>query len=119
MKTILKTVAFVFLLHSCFGLSLVMGQEKLITKFEAEGPTQPVKFDRSQFRGAVKVTFDLIPTTMSFDLPWTYAMVNQQGVKFSTLAAETYDPRDFDGTGEAWHHSNPAWIDRGAMFVHG
>lgn len=69
-----------------------MGQEN--SKFEATGPTQPVKFDNSQFRGAVKVTFDLIPTTMSFDLPWTYAMVNQQGVRFSTLAAETYDPRD-------------------------
>jgi hypothetical protein len=78
-----------------------MGQENLSTKFETTGPTQPVKFDNSQFRGAVKVTFDLIPTTMSFDLPWTYAMVNQKGVRFSTLAAETYDPRDFDGTGGA------------------
>lgn len=85
-------MALVSLLHSCFGLLLVMGQEN--SKFEATGPTQPVKFDNSQFRGAVKVTFDLIPTTMSFDLPWTYAMVNQQGVRFSTLAAETYDPRD-------------------------
>jgi hypothetical protein len=101
MNTILKTVTVVFLLSSCLGLSVVMGQENLSTKFEATGPTQPVKFDRSQFRGAVKVTFDLIPTTMSFDLPWTYAMVNQQGVRFSTLAAETYDPRDFDGTGGA------------------
>jgi hypothetical protein len=70
-------------------------------KFEATGPTQPVKLDRSQFRGAVKVTFDLLPTSMSFDLPWNYCMVTQNGIKFSTLAAETYDPRDFDGTGGA------------------
>ena len=95
MNSILKTITIVFLLSSCLGISVVMGQDNVSTKFEATGPTQPIKFDRSQFRGAVKVTFDLIPTTMSFDLPWTYAMVNQQGVRFSTLAAETYDPRDF------------------------
>jgi len=70
-------------------------------KFEAKGPTRPVKFDRSQFTGAVTVTFDLLPTTMSFDLPWSYCMVNQNGTKFSTLAAETYDPRHFGGTGGA------------------
>src|SRR5210317_1537236 len=99
MKIILKTMTLVMLLISCLSLTAVMGQENSGAKFEAIGPTHPVKFDRTQFRGAVKVTFDLIPTTMSFDLPWTYAMVNQQGVRFSTLAAETYDPRDFDGTG--------------------
>jgi hypothetical protein len=70
-------------------------------KFAATGPTQPVKMERSQFKGAVKVTFDLLPTSMSFDLPWNYCMVTQNGIKFSTLAAETYDPRDFAGTGGA------------------
>jgi hypothetical protein len=99
MNAILKKLTLVFLLISFLGLSMVMGQENSGSKFEATGPTQPVKFDNSQFKGAVKVTFDLIPTIMSFDLPWTYAMVNRQGVRFSTLAAETYDPRDFDGSG--------------------
>ena len=66
MNIIFRTVTLMLLIN-CLGLSVVMGQENLSTKFEAKGPTQPVKFDRSQFRGAVKVTFDLIPTTMSFD----------------------------------------------------
>jgi hypothetical protein len=69
-------------------------------KFEAVGPTHPVK-QQSREVGAVKVTFDLIPTTMSFDLPWTYCMVTQNNLKFANFAAETYDPRDFDGTGGA------------------
>ena len=64
-------------------------------KFAATGPAQPVKLDRSQFKGAVKVTFDLLPTSMSFDLPWYFCMVTQNGIKFSTLAAETYDATRF------------------------
>lgn len=76
-------------------------KEKVKTTFEAKGPTHPVKINPRQFKGAVQVTFDLIPTTMSFDLPWYYCMVTQNGIRFSTLAAETYDPRNFDGTGGA------------------
>jgi len=70
-------------------------------KFTAVGSSKPVKLERSQHKGAVQVFFDLLPTSMSFDLPWNYCMVTQNGIKFSTLAAETYDPRDFDGTGGA------------------
>ncbi|MHC4255086.1 MAG: hypothetical protein ACYSUL_05630, partial [Planctomycetota bacterium] len=70
-------------------------------KFEAKGPTQPVKLDRSQLKGAVQVSFDLQPTSMTFDLPWNYCMVAENGLKVSYFAAETYDPRDFDGTGGA------------------
>ncbi len=67
-------------------------------KFEAIGPKYPVKQKPSEI-GAVRVNFDLLPTTMSFDLPWTYCMVTENNIKLSNLAAETYDPRDFDGTG--------------------
>ena len=89
---------------SMVSLSAVLAGQKTDSKpreFKAVGPTQPVKLQRSQFKGAIKVSFDLLPTSMSFDLPWNYCMVTQNGIKFSTLAAETYDPRDFDGTGGA------------------
>jgi hypothetical protein len=69
-------------------------------KFEAEGPVFPVK-QKPQEVGAVKVSFDLLPTTMSFDLPWRYCMVTENNIKVANFAAETYDPRDFDGTGGA------------------
>ena len=38
---------------------------------------------------------------MSFDLPWTYFMITENNIKFANYAAETYDPRDFEGTGGA------------------
>jgi len=70
-------------------------------KFAATGPAQPMKLAPDQFKGAVKVTFDLQPTSMSFDLPWNYCMVTENGLKLSNLAAETYDPREFHATGGA------------------
>jgi hypothetical protein len=100
----LTLAACVMMLGSTFIVPAAYAQgseAKANKKFEATGPIQPVKLERSQFKGAVKVTFDLLPTTMSFDLPWNYCMVTQNGIKFSTLAAETYDPRDFAGTGGA------------------
>ena len=89
------------------GLALSIGfvctnpAASALSAFEAIGPTEPVKLDRSEMKGAIKVTFDLLPTSMSFDLPWNYCMVMEDGIKFSNFAAETYDPRDFDGTGGA------------------
>jgi hypothetical protein len=69
-------------------------------KFEAVGPTQPEKRPPRE-KGTIKVTFDLMPTTMSFDLPWTYCMVTENNIKFANFAAETYDPRKFYATGGA------------------
>jgi hypothetical protein len=86
---------------ACASTGVKPEEKNVSRKFAATGPRQPVKLERSQFKGAVKVSFDLLPTTMSFDLPWNYCMVTPNGIKFSTLAAETYDPRDFDGTGGA------------------
>jgi hypothetical protein len=97
MKVIFKSLAGLFFLCSVMCVSQAIAQQNI--KFEAKGPTSPINIDPDKFRGAIQVSFDMLPTTMSFDLPWTYAMVNQKGVRFSTLAAETYDPRDFDGTG--------------------
>jgi hypothetical protein len=74
-------------------------ESRVSRRFEAKGPSQPVRLDRSQLDDAITVSFDLLPTSMSFDLPWNYCMVTENGIKVSNFAAETYDPRDFDGTG--------------------
>jgi len=86
---------------ACAATAAKSGEKAVTGQFKAIGPTQPVKLERSQLKGAVKVSFDLLPTSMSFDLPWNYCMVAENGLKVSYFAAETYDPRDFDGTGGA------------------
>ena len=68
-------------------------------EFAATGPAKETKLEAAQFLGAVKVSFDLLPTTMSFDLPWHFCSVSENGLKFAHFAAETYDPREWDGTG--------------------
>ncbi len=45
--------------------------------FAATGPAKEIKLPPAQFFGAVKVTFDLLPTTMSFDLPWHFCSEKQ------------------------------------------
>ena len=68
-------------------------------EFAATGPEKLTKLPPDKFLGAVKVTFDLLPTTMSFDLPWHFCAVAENGLKFAYFAAETYDPREWDGKG--------------------
>ena len=68
-------------------------------EFAATGPTEVGRLEPEKFLGAVKVTFDLHPTTMSFDLPWHFCSVAENGLKFAHFAAETYDPRRWDGKG--------------------
>src|SRR5215471_8812670 len=70
------------------------------SKFSAIGPTQPVKRPPHE-QGTVKVTFDLLPTTMQYDLPTHFFMVTENNIKFSNFAAETYDPRHWAATGAA------------------
>jgi len=84
----------------CSLLFIVAMNQVQAQKFEAVGPTYPVR-QQPREKGAVKVTFDLLPTTMSFDLPWTYCMVTENNIKFANFAAETYDPRKFYATGGA------------------
>lgn len=67
--------------------------------FAATGPTKETKLPPQKFLGAVTVTFDLLPTTMSFDLPWHFCSVTENGVKVAHFAAETYDPRNWGATG--------------------
>ena len=68
-------------------------------EFSAAGPKKETQLPPECFVGAVRVTFDLLPTTMSFDLPWHFCAVAENGIKFAHFAAETYDPRRWDGKG--------------------
>jgi hypothetical protein len=54
------------------------------SEFTAVGPTEPVKLPPRQ-QGAVKVTFDLVPTSMSFDLPAFPSMVTENNIKYSNF----------------------------------
>ena len=81
------------------ALALVAACGLHAAEFAATGPVKETKLEPAQFLGAVKVTFDLLPTTMSFDLPWHFCSVSENGIKVAHFAAETYDPREWDGTG--------------------
>lgn len=63
-------------------------------EFAATGPTEVGRLEPEKFLGAVKVTFDLLPTTMSFDLPWHFCSVAENGLKVAHFAAETYIQTD-------------------------
>ena len=82
-----------------FSVALALTAPVRAAEFAATGPAKETKLDPAKFLGAVKVTFDLQPTTMSFDLPWHFCSVAENGLKFAYFAAETYDPRRWDGSG--------------------
>jgi len=83
----------------CFVLAQAMNADG--APFAATGPTQPTPLGPalSNLLGAVKVTFDQLPTSMSFDLPWHYSRVTENGIKCAEFAMETYDDRAWVGTG--------------------
>ena len=104
---------------------LILGQVMTVptthgASFSATGPTTPPAqgyYNTPYYPGAVTVSFDLLPTTMSFDLPQYYCMVTENGIKFAPLGAQTYDPRNGDTTlwgpgRDATCHYAAAWIDR-------
>jgi hypothetical protein len=81
------------------GLITFLAAAAGTAEFTATGPAREMKLPPEKLNGAVKVTFDLLPTTMSFDLPWHFCSVAENGLKFAHFAAETYDPRRWDGQG--------------------
>jgi len=88
-----------WLIIACSLLIMVnMNQVIAQTKFEAVGPTKPEKRP-SREEGTIKITFDLLPTIMSYDLPTQFCMVTENSIRYSNYAAETYDPRNFNGKG--------------------
>lgn len=84
-------------------------------QFEAIGPLREQRLPKKELLGAVQVTFDLLPTSMSFDLPWHYCAVSENGIKVAHFAAETYDPRNWDGQGA--DASFEAGMDKEARFA--
>ena len=62
----------------CCGI-LALTHPALAAEFSATGPTKETKLDPARFLGAVQVTFDPQPTTMSFDLPWHFCPVAENG----------------------------------------
>lgn len=83
--------------------------------FRAEGPATETRLAPTELLGAVRVSFDLHPISMSFDLPWHYCLVSENGIKFAHFAAETYDPRNWDGRGA--DASFEAGMDKEARFA--
>ena len=83
-----KLRSFIIFINIVAIFSLAQAQ-----KFEATGPTSPVKLNPENFIGAVKVTFNQLPTSLSFDLPSHFCMVSENGIKFSNFCARTFDER--------------------------
>ncbi|WP_309666658.1 hypothetical protein [Tabrizicola sp.] len=102
--------------------------------FRATGPTEPTRLSPDAFLGAGTVTFADRPWSLSFDLPWQYCAVTENGIKVCDFAAETYDPRTWDKSGagasfepgmdkegryvRAWvDHASPARIVVGLQYA--
>ena len=68
-------------------------------RFEAIGPTEPVKM-KPGLKGVVKVYFDMLPTSIRFNLPAFPCMVTENNIQYSNFFAETYEPRIGGGSFE-------------------
>jgi hypothetical protein len=61
-------------------------------EFQATGNADPDHRVPGRKRGEVVVTFDLLPTRMSFDLPAYPCLVTDNGIRYTNEWIETYDP---------------------------
>ena len=103
-KTRLKWYALWFCLVVVFYLPIACAataaksdEKTSAGQFKAVGPSKPVKMG---FRDkAVEVFFDLVPTSMRFILSAFPCMVTENGIVYSNLWAETYDPRNWRAEG--------------------
>lgn len=96
-RMMLIQTTIVLLSVALFGVAEVCGMQA--PEYVATVPVQETRLPPDKFLSAVKVTFDLHPNTMSFDLPWHFCPVSENGLKFAHFAAETYDPREWQGSG--------------------
>lgn len=82
-------------------------------KFKAVGPKEPVKLHGHET--AVKVYFELVPTTLQFILPSLPSMFTENGIGYTNAWAETYDPQIGGGSFETLQdHKNfyaRMWIE--------
>ena len=68
--------------------------------FKATGNTDPEHRPPERKRGEVVVTFDLLPTHMSFNLPSFPCLVTENGISFYNGWTETYDSKVGGGSFE-------------------
>ena len=98
----------------------VCARQTQANRFEATGPTEPVRLDPAEYGGrkkpAVTVTFDLLPTSMRFHLPSFPCMVTENNIRYSNFWAETYEPRigggSFEPLFDRRHRYARMWIER-------
>ncbi len=70
------------------------------SEFKAEGNTNPDHQAPKNKRGEVVVTFDLLPTRMSFDLPSFPCLVTENNISYYNGWTETYDEAAGEGSCE-------------------
>jgi len=77
-------------------------------KFEATGNTDPDHRPAPWHKGEVVVTFDSMPTSVSFDLPGHIKLITENGIPYTNGATETYI------TSEGFHEgaSYESWNDK-------
>jgi hypothetical protein len=99
--------------------SRAWAQQTKGSRFEATGPTEPVRQDPAIFgerkKPSVEVTFDLLPTSMRFHLPSFPCMVTENNIRYSNFWAETYEPRigggSFEPLFDRRHRYARMWIE--------
>ncbi len=98
------TAGLLVVIFSNFALDQVCAQHTKGNRFEAFGPTEPVRLDPAEYgerkKATVEVTFDLLPTRMAFHLPSFPCMVTENNIRYSNFWAETYEPRIGGGSFE-------------------
>lgn len=111
-----NTTVSLFVLAAVLNLKIptLLAQDST-QRFVAQGPRTETQLSKDKLSGAVVVTFAESPTSMSFDLPWHFCQVSENGLKFAHFGAETYDPRNWDGKGA--DASFEAGMDEDAKFA--
>jgi len=81
-------------------------------KFQAIGNTDPNHQPPPHKQGEVVVTFDTMPTKVSFDLPGHIKLITENGIPYTNGATETYI------TSEGFHEgaSYESWNDKENMY---
>ena len=83
--------------------------------FQATGPTSSSTQPGVDQVGVVTVSFSQVPTTLSFDVPWNYCRVTENGIKCMDSAPETYDP--VTGAGDGFLSSFEVGMDDNAQYI--
>ncbi len=100
-KVIATAIAIVATTISCL-------EQARSQKFQAVGNTDPNHRAAPNKQGEVVVTFDTMPTRVSFDLPGHIKLITENGIPYTNGASETYI------TSEGFHEgaSYESWNDK-------